>query len=390
MDILDKILSKLEKVKQLSSGRYQACCPLHDDKTPSLSITKKNGKTLIYCHAGCDTGDIITFLGFTWDDLNDNEKEKYSNTNYSKKDFYTLEEIEKKTEAIYKYRDEQNQLYIMVVRFPGKKFAQYSYIGSDNWQLGLKGKKPILYRLPELIDAIENGLIIFIVEGEKDVENLKKIGLTATTCPMGAGKWKKDYSQYFKDAIVVIIPDNDSPGRQHARHIANELIDIAQEVRILYLPNLQEKQDISDWLRAGGTKEELIDIIENTPLWIKEEEIKDFQQPSQQWEFYTDLWNSDRFAERHGENIRYCYPWGTWLIWNEKQWEIDKEGDIYERAKETVRSYYVKASEILDDERRSKLIKHAQASESLNRIRAMTILSESSIPILPEVLDKDK
>lgn len=82
-----------------------------------------------------------------------------------------------------------------------------------------------------------------IVEGEKDVENLKSMGFTATTSPMGAGKWKASYNKYLKDKEVILIPDNDQPGYQHCRNIGQSLWGIAKNIKWLELPDLEEKED---------------------------------------------------------------------------------------------------------------------------------------------------
>src|SRR5215208_420612 len=103
----------------------------------------------------------------------------------------------------------------------------------------------------------------------------------------------------------------------------------------------------------------------------------------------TDLGNSERFIAQHGENVRYCYPWRTWLVWTGARWERDDSGRVHRLAKETVRSIYREASEEDDEGRRKALAKHARASESETKIRAMISLaqSEHGIPVLPEELD---
>ncbi len=126
----------------------------------------------------------------------------------------------------------------------------------------MKGVNPVPYHLPEIIQSIEP---VMIVEGEKDVENLKSMGFTATTSPMGAGKWKASYNKYLKDKEVILIPDNDQPGYQHCRNIGQSLWGIAKNIKWLELPDLEEKEDISDWIEKGNTKEKLLQLIEAAP-----------------------------------------------------------------------------------------------------------------------------
>jgi hypothetical protein len=94
--------------------------------------------------------------------------------------------------------------------------------------------------------------LVFITEGEKDVDRLMSLNLCATTNPMGAGKWKRDYSDWLRGRKVAILPDNDEPGRAHAQQVAKCLAGIAASVTILELPDLPEKGDVSDWLAMAG------------------------------------------------------------------------------------------------------------------------------------------
>lgn len=108
---------------------------------------------------------------------------------------------------------------------------------------------------------------MIIVEGEKDVETIKGMGLVASCNPMGAGKWRAEYNQHFKGKKIVVLPDNDKPGRAHALQVAKNLKGVADSVKVVELPGLLEKGDASDWIKAGGTKEKLIEIIMNTPKY---------------------------------------------------------------------------------------------------------------------------
>jgi putative DNA primase/helicase len=103
----------------------------------------------------------------------------------------------------------------------------------------------------------------------------------------------------------------------------------------------------------------------------------------------TDLGNAERFAAHHGESVRYCYPWRKWLVRTGARWERDEAGQIHRLAKETVRAIYREASEAEDEDRRKALAKHAAASESETRIRAMVELAKSEAPVAPDKLDAD-
>jgi len=164
-------------------------------------------------------------------------------------------------EKIYDYRDESEQLLYQVVRYKPKDFRQRRPDGKDGWIWNLDGVRRVPYRLPELLQSSMQDFV-FIAEGEKDCDRLYEIGFIATTNPMGAGKWSDEFNKYFESRLVVIIPDNDSAGKQHTEQIANSLYGIAAEIRIVELPELPDKGDISDWLNTGHDKAELTQLID--------------------------------------------------------------------------------------------------------------------------------
>ena len=182
--------------------------------------------------------------------------------------------------AWYDYRDEAGTLLFQVVRFDPKDFRQRRPDASANggWTWKIEGVRRVLYRLPELLAAPVDATV-YIVEGEKDVDQLRALGLHAT-CNMGGaadhkdktkpyrGKWRRDYSEYLRRRHVVILPDNDATGSHHARDMAAKLTGIAASIRILELPDLQPKGDVSDWLAAGGTVEELERLARDTPVYV--------------------------------------------------------------------------------------------------------------------------
>jgi len=164
----------------------------------------------------------------------------------------------------YDYHDpETGELLHQTVRYEPKEFRQRRPDPKDSskWIYNLKDIKPVLYR----ISAWQGLKWVCIVGGEKDADNLLALNVPATTNPMGEGNWKDHYNDYFKDKLVVILPDNDTPGLAHAHDVAKRLLPIAKGVKIVQLAGLQDKEDVSDWLAAGHKATELLPIIKDAP-----------------------------------------------------------------------------------------------------------------------------
>jgi hypothetical protein len=166
----------------------------------------------------------------------------------------------------YDYCDEFGQLLFQVVRMEPKDFRQRAPRQDGGWAWQVKNIRKVLYRLPQLIGADASQLIC-IVEGEKDVDRLIGLGLVATCNPGGAGKWLAEYSKSFAGRKVAIFPDNDEVGQKHAEDVACSLAGIAQSIKNAKLPNVPAKGNVSDWLDAGGTHDQLLRLIENAPVF---------------------------------------------------------------------------------------------------------------------------
>jgi AAA domain len=184
-------------------------------------------------------------------------------------------ELGRRIVETYAYYNEHRQLLFEVVRYSPKAFRQRRPDGNGGWISNLDGVRRIPYHLPDLLKSVAAKKVVVIVEGEKDADALRGVGIAATTCPGGAGKWRDEYSQHFKGASVVIVGDNDDPGRDHARSVAQALTGVAARVRLIDLavcwPECPVKGDISNWLGAGGTREQLIKWIKRAPNYSETE-----------------------------------------------------------------------------------------------------------------------
>ena len=202
--------------------------------------------------------------------------------------------------ATYDYRDEQNELVMQVVRMEPKTFRQRRPDG-NGWDWKVKGVRVLPYRLPELLAA--PAAVVYIVEGEKDADRLAALGLTATCNAGGAGKWGTAHAQFLRARRVVILPDNDEAGAKHAQKVLKSLKGVASDVRVINLPGLPDKGDVSDWLDAGGTAEDLEGMAAAPtpePAAAAPGEEDDARKPSQ-----TDLlvkFAKERFSLIHDKN----------------------------------------------------------------------------------------
>jgi putative DNA primase/helicase len=327
--------------------------------------------------------------------------------------------------AEYDYCDESRNRVFQVVRFePGfdgelKTFRQRHQNG-DGWKWGLAKCRRILYRLPELVGSVPEQ-IVFIPEGERDVDNLTAAGCVATTNPMGAGKWKADYSESLRCRHVVILPDNDEPGRNHAADVAKKLAGIAASVTVLELPGLPEKGDVSDWLQTpGNDKAALLKLALEAAK--QEQEVHagmkvQQAEPStngaagkQESKNDTDRGNAERVVHDHGKDLRYCHPFKRWGVWDSIRWREDQTGEVIRRIEDTERRLLrwaldkikalteaEKEGDSDDDERAAQLkklkriIAHCLRWEGARQISDCEKLmrSEPGIPILPDQLDTD-
>lgn len=237
--VLERVLGRLKGVRPSGDG-YLALCPAHEDHRHSLSIADGNKGVVINCHAGCAIQAIVIALDIHLRDL-----------------FHETRSTS--VECEYEYRDENGKLSYVVERRFSKRFRQGRPDGAGGWVWNIKGIEPLPYRLPELLAASPTN-IVFIAEGEKDVDTLWSRGLVATCNSGGAGKWRDAHSRHLAGRRVVVLPDNDGPGQDHGLMVARSLAGIAAEVRTVDLPGLPAKGDVSDWFDAGHTTAELVKL----------------------------------------------------------------------------------------------------------------------------------
>lgn len=243
--------------RRVGSG-WMIQCPAHDDRNPSCSISQAGDKLLVHCHAGCRQADVVEALRARglWLEA---ERPHGPGRRASGQARRTMGP--RKIEATYPYRDETGRVLFEVVRFSPKGFAQRHPNGDGGWTWGA-GKRIVLYHLREVIE----NPIIFIAEGEKDVETLRSWGFVATCNPMGAGKWRDEFNPFFRGKNVFVIPDRDEPGYAHARYVIAALKPYAATVKWI---DLEDSKDISEWFEKGHSEVELLILLET--FWTRRE-----------------------------------------------------------------------------------------------------------------------
>jgi hypothetical protein len=251
------------RVPDLKRGRtheWRGRCPIHKgDRRDSFAVNPNTG--LWNCHSECGRGgDIIEFeCSLTGAGFKEAKAEVF-------RIFGRVDESKERrnghhrrqTVAEYDYRDERGELLFQTVRYEPKDFKQRRPDGKGDWIWNMQGVRLVPYRLPKVLAAE----VIVICEGERDVHTLEALEVAATCSPMGAGKWRPEYSKHFRSKAIVIIPDNDEPGRKHAAEEAISVLAVAERVRIVELP---KGKDATEWVQLGGTLAELKVLIQRAP-----------------------------------------------------------------------------------------------------------------------------
>jgi len=248
---LELFLARLKKVKRTQSG-FVALCPAHDDNRESLSISLgENGRILVKCFSGCTASDVVKAIALEMKDLfiNGEAQALPANGNGSKG---RTHDAKPNVEAVYQYFDDDGVLLYENVRFRPKEFRPRRPDGVGGYIYNLDGVKRVPYRLPDLIT--EMGIAdaeILLAEGEKDADNLRSLGFTASSFK----NWNPDFSRYIKGARVVLSRDHDEAGVRQAEAAASILSSHAVSVKIIDLfanEPIADKngKDVSDWIET--------------------------------------------------------------------------------------------------------------------------------------------
>jgi len=255
----DAILLRFGPAKR-SGKEWRVRCPVHGDGAPSLDIAEGSNGPLFACRShGCSANEILAAVELTWADVLQPRPGKGLNGSAGHGASPWL------PDAVYDYRSREGVLLYQVLRknLPGG--AKQILQRQANGQWNLKGVEPVPYRLQALA-----GPTVLIAEGEKVVEALVIAGFEATCNSGGAKKWRDSDTLHLKACgitTLLILPDHDLPGREHADLVAASAAKHGLTSRLVVLPGLGEGEDAYDWLltHTAAELEALLDAPEAAP-----------------------------------------------------------------------------------------------------------------------------
>jgi putative DNA primase/helicase len=270
--------ARVPHLKQRRAAEWRGACPIHHGKNDNFAVEPDTGRW--FCHSTCGRGGDILELeealkggGFPTRKaevlrLVGRTEPEYRHYGTRTNGISAGTSPTKPTKpagtagswreiARYPYVGRDGSLLFEVIRYlkpdGGKTFKQGRPDGSGGILWNLDAIERVPYRLPKLLSAET----VFLPEGERDVHTLEGWGLVASCNPGGSGNSHlyAGWADYFRNRHVVILPDNDGPGRKHAAVVAAALLSLASSVRIVELPGLPAKGDVTNWRDAGGTLE---------------------------------------------------------------------------------------------------------------------------------------
>ena len=271
---------RVPNLKQRHAAEWRGACRIHNGKDDNFAVESDTGQW--FCHSTCGRGgdildleadlaggdfptrkaEVFRLVGRIEPEYRRNGSRSNGTTKLNEK-ASALREV-----ARYPYVDRNGNLLYEVIRYlkpdDEKVFRQCRPDGRGGVIWTLDGVERVPYRLPELLKAET----VYLPEGEKDVHTLEGWGLVASCNPGGSGSSHlfAGWTDYFRDKHLVILPDNDEPGRKHAAAKADALLGAAASIRIVELPGLPAKGDVTDWRAAGGNLQGFRELIDTAAM----------------------------------------------------------------------------------------------------------------------------
>ena len=322
----ERILSHFQ-VRKRGTGKAQCICPAHADREASLTLTDGNDRALIKCHAGCSTEEVVIAAGLKMSDLFYEDglaKERWR--------AYIENREKRKIEAVYNYASINGDYAYTKVRLEGKKML-FGILSNERFAYGLNGKNKKTFNavygsISSIKRAIERKEPVFIPEGEKDVNTLVKKGYAAFSCG-GANDWNKNVSELCKDADVIVLTDNDDPGKKLASTVVRDLKGTAKSIKIIIPMPEVPKADITDYFEAGHTVEEFENLIRNVD--DTEKICADVQQDQKQ-----DIGKKRSVIQKNKDEV----AGGPALVFKFLDYNYDEDGNV-KSVKQLVHNFEV-------------------------------------------------
>jgi hypothetical protein len=271
-DLIDELIPASSRGKT-KGDEFWCCNPTRSDKSPdSFSINTRTG--LFHDFVDQQGGDIVRL----WQQVKGFADDTAALFDIAR--FLRVQERNHKAEssakkpnpkivATYGYTDITGTLLYQAVRYDPKDFRQRRPDGKGGWTWSL-GDKRVIYRWPEVEKYPDAS--VFLCEGEKDADRVASLDHCATTIA-GDGKWTVDCVNALASRNVFILEDNDVAGRKKSLAATTALHGVASSIRIVRLPGLPEKGDVSDWLNADAANAGLLaDVCIATPEWLPPEQ----------------------------------------------------------------------------------------------------------------------
>ena len=234
------------------------CCPAHEDEHPSARYSPSS---LIWHCDVCQKGGGAIDLADRVDVARPRSESRTAASN-------ALTRVDASpVVATYTYRNIQGEVVRQVLRRANKTFTQRIPDG-DGWSYKTAGAPNPLYMLTNIAVAIESGLPVVGAEGERDADRLLGLGLCGTTSAMGAGKFSTEHAESLRGAHVWWFIDKDEPGRKHGQDVAEKCAGKVASFKILTPP--APHKDVTDWIEAGATREDIERLADETPEWKRD------------------------------------------------------------------------------------------------------------------------
>lgn len=257
---LAEIASRLNGAKLQPNGSYKALCPYHFDEHSSLHLGPGWGFHCYGCGKQGHKDELAEYLGIVDKEYFGRRPRKTAST----KACLTI--TAGVIVATYDYRDADDNLVYQVVRYDPKDFrCRRPNRGLTRtirpWIWNMRGVERILYRLPELLARLDD--VVIYVEGEKDADTLHELGLLATTIAGGVQTLRYTSLRCLGGRCVVCIPDRHPVGEEYMDSVRGRLAGCNGKTATLRLPGDcgVPGWDVTDWLEAGHTGEELKRLI---------------------------------------------------------------------------------------------------------------------------------